>query len=68
MDFALPIYKAERLRVLFNKIDLAEGDDHNVVLHAVEIAQVKSPTAKFWIPADSAQQLVNGNHRTLESF
>ncbi len=59
---ALRIYKLERLRVVFGKSYFPKRDDHNPALHAVKIAHLEGPAAKFVVPADAVQQFVNGDH------
>ena len=64
---ALRIYELERLPVVFRKTQLPKRDDHDPAFHAVKIAQLEGPAAKFRVPADAVQQFVNRDHPQDES-
>ena len=67
MNPALSVFEPERLRVVSWEIQFAKRDDDDPALHAVKVAQLEVPPAKFGVPADAVQQFVNGGHRENRS-
>jgi hypothetical protein len=63
MNPALRVCEPERSRVVFGEIQFSKRDDDDPALHAVKVAQLEVPAAKFGVPADAVQQFVNGGHR-----
>jgi len=63
MNPSLRVCEPERLRVVFGEIQFSKRDDDDPALHAVKVAQLEVPPAKFGVPADAVQQFVNGGHR-----
>ena len=47
---ALRIDKPERLGVVFGELHFPKRDDDNPALHAVKVAQLEVPPAKFGVP------------------